>query len=103
MKQMSIGGGFEKYTTATRGERFLAEMDSIVPWEDRRRIIAPYYPKAARVSSGTSECKGARGGQSHEDDPRGGCHWGQCVDSVCLTELLNGVEARGWGGSAYQG
>jgi IS5 family transposase len=48
MKQMSIiGGGFEKYTTATRGEQFLAEMDGIVPWEDLcRRIIAPYYPKA---------------------------------------------------------
>jgi len=30
----------------TRRERFLAEMDAVVPWADILRLIAPHYPKA---------------------------------------------------------
>lgn len=30
----------------TRRERFLAEMDAVVPWSDLLRLIEPYYPKA---------------------------------------------------------
>jgi len=30
----------------TRRERFLAEMDAVIPWADLRRVIAPHYPKA---------------------------------------------------------
>jgi IS5 family transposase len=30
----------------TRRERFLAEMDAVIPWADLLRLIEPYYPKA---------------------------------------------------------
>ncbi len=31
-KQMTLGTGFEKYSKTTRREKFLTEMDCIVPW-----------------------------------------------------------------------
>jgi IS5 family transposase len=46
MKQMSLGSGFEKYAKTTRRERFLAEMDRIVPWSELCALIEPVYPKA---------------------------------------------------------
>jgi hypothetical protein len=30
----------------TRRERFLAEMDAVIPWTRLFRLIAPHYPKA---------------------------------------------------------
>jgi len=30
----------------TRRERFLAEMDQVVPWNGLLKLIEPYYPKA---------------------------------------------------------
>lgn len=46
-KQMTLGTtGFEQYTKATRREKFLAEMDCIVPWAELCALIAPHYPKA---------------------------------------------------------
>jgi IS5 family transposase len=30
----------------TRRERFLAEMDTVIPWAGLLRLIAPHYPKA---------------------------------------------------------
>lgn len=30
----------------TRRERFLAEMDAVIPWGELRALIAPHYPKA---------------------------------------------------------
>ncbi len=30
----------------TRRERFLAEMDAVIPWVELRRVIEPHYPKA---------------------------------------------------------
>jgi len=30
----------------TRRERFLAEMDAVIPWAELRGLIAPHYPKA---------------------------------------------------------
>ncbi|KAF0190400.1 MAG: IS4 family transposase [Gammaproteobacteria bacterium] len=46
-KQMTLGTrGFEKYTRTTRREKFLAEMDRIVPWTELCALIAPHYPKA---------------------------------------------------------
>lgn len=30
----------------TRRERFLAEMDAVIPWADLQRLIEPHYPKA---------------------------------------------------------
>lgn len=32
----------------TRRERFLAEMDAVIPWERLLRVIEPHYPKAGR-------------------------------------------------------
>jgi IS5 family transposase len=32
----------------TRRERFLAEMDAVVPWRELVAVIAPYYPKPGR-------------------------------------------------------
>jgi len=35
---------FEHYRKPTRRERFLSEMEEIVPWEELCKIIEPYYP-----------------------------------------------------------
>jgi IS5 family transposase len=32
----------------TRRERFLAEMDAVIPWAELLALIAPYYPKAGQ-------------------------------------------------------
>ncbi len=46
MKQQSLEvGSFEKYRKKTRKERFLEEMDQIIPWKDLCQAIKPYYPK----------------------------------------------------------
>jgi IS5 family transposase len=45
-KQMTLGTGFEKYSKTTRREKFLTEMDRIVPWGGLCALIAPVYPKA---------------------------------------------------------
>ncbi len=45
-KQMTLGTGFEKYSKTTRREKFLTEMDGIVPWGDLCALIWPVYPKA---------------------------------------------------------
>ncbi len=44
--QMTLGAGFEKYTQTTRGEKFRAEMDSVVPWAELCPRTGPKYPKA---------------------------------------------------------
>ena len=45
-KQLTLGTGFEKYAKTTRREKFLDEMDSIVPWRELCALVAPKYPKA---------------------------------------------------------
>jgi transposase, IS5 family len=45
-KQMTLGTGFEKYRKTTRREKFLTEMDRIMPWGELCALIAPVYPKA---------------------------------------------------------
>jgi len=48
MRQQSLAEeGFEKYRKPTRRERFLAEMERIVPWAELGAVIEPYYPKPA--------------------------------------------------------
>jgi IS5 family transposase len=47
MKQQTFAAGdFERYRKPTRRERFLAEMDKVVPWDQLCSLIEPYYPKA---------------------------------------------------------
>jgi len=46
MKQQSLEAtGFEKYRKQTRKEKFLGEMEQIIPWKELCEIIEPYYPK----------------------------------------------------------
>ena len=45
-KQLTLGTGFEKYAKTTRREKFLDEMDCIVPWTELCALVAPKYPKA---------------------------------------------------------
>ena len=39
---------FEKYKKSTRRERFLAEMEQVVPWKELNALIEPFYPKAGK-------------------------------------------------------
>jgi len=36
---------FERYRKSTRRERFLAEMESVVPWKELAAVIEPHYPR----------------------------------------------------------
>jgi IS5 family transposase len=36
--------GFEKYRKPTRREEFLAQMNSVMPWEKLSALIEPAYP-----------------------------------------------------------
>lgn len=44
MRQQTLAGsGFDKHRKQTRRERFLAEMDRIVPWDKLVAVVEPYY------------------------------------------------------------
>ncbi|MGH8274466.1 MAG: IS5 family transposase [Gammaproteobacteria bacterium] len=46
MRQGSLAEeGFEKYRKPTRRERFLDEMERVVPWAELGAVIEPFYPK----------------------------------------------------------
>jgi IS5 family transposase len=46
MKQQTFAtGDFERFRKPTRREKFLAEMDSVVPWRQLCEVIEPFYPK----------------------------------------------------------
>lgn len=47
MRQKTFATGtFEQYRKPTRRERFLADMDTIIPWRELRDINEPFYPKS---------------------------------------------------------
>ena len=49
MRQMTFSdSGFEVHSKQTRRQRFLGEMDTIVPWQKLCRVIEPHYPKGER-------------------------------------------------------
>ena len=49
MRQQTLAGsGFERHRKTTRRERFLQEMDRIVPWQRLVDEVAPYYPDGER-------------------------------------------------------
>jgi IS5 family transposase len=49
MRQMSFSSiGFEVHHKPTRRERFLAEMDPVVPWSSLCALIEPHYPSGER-------------------------------------------------------
>lgn len=47
MVQLTLASqsSFEKYRKQTRREKFLEEMERIVPWAELEGLIEPYYPK----------------------------------------------------------
>jgi len=49
MKQTTFEGlAFAAKKKRTRRERFLAEMERVVPWSELEAVIEPHYPKAGR-------------------------------------------------------
>ena len=47
MKQTTFASGaWEKKGKVTRRERFLGEMDQVIPWAQIQELIEPHYPKA---------------------------------------------------------
>ena len=47
MKQTTFASAaWAKKGKVTRRERFLAEMDAVIPWKHLNRLIEPHYPKA---------------------------------------------------------
>lgn len=50
MKQRTLAtGDFEAFGKPTRREKFLTEMNKVVPWAELVAVIEPYYPKATRA------------------------------------------------------
>src|SRR5438067_8469499 len=48
MKQQTLANNdFEQFRKSTRRDKFLAEMNTVVPWPDLVAVIEPYYPKAS--------------------------------------------------------
>ena len=47
MRQQTLAAqtGFEKYGRKTKRERFLEEMEQIVPWAELEGLVEPHYPK----------------------------------------------------------
>jgi IS5 family transposase len=49
MRQMTFSSsGFDVHRKPTRRERFLAEMDAVVPWQALCGLIEPHYPRGDR-------------------------------------------------------
>ncbi len=49
-KQMTLAtNDFERFRKPTRREKFLAEMNTVVPWAELTAVIEPFYPKAKIV------------------------------------------------------
>ena len=49
MRQRTFSSvGFEIHSKQTRRQRFLTEMDAIVPWRKLCRLIEPHYPRGNR-------------------------------------------------------
>ena len=49
MQQTLSENGFEKFRKKTRKERFLEEMETIIPWKELAKVIKPFYPQPKRV------------------------------------------------------
>src|SRR5216684_967271 len=47
MRQQTLAAqrGFEKYGRKTKRERFLEEMEQVVPWAELQALVEPHYPK----------------------------------------------------------
>lgn len=59
MRQQTLAdASFERYRKPTRRERFLAEMEQVIPWRELCGAIEPFYPKTegAGRPSGWNGC-----------------------------------------------
>src|SRR6266851_4152865 len=47
MRQQTLAAqtGFEKYGRKSKRERFLEEMEQVVPWAEVQALVEPHYPK----------------------------------------------------------
>lgn len=49
MRQSTFAeNGFEQYRKPTKREKFLQEMEQVVPWKHLRKVIKPHYPKPGK-------------------------------------------------------
>ncbi len=54
MKQTTLAGSdFEQFRKPTRREKFLTEMNAVVPWAELVAVIEPYYPKVTNAGAAT--------------------------------------------------
>jgi len=44
MRQRTFSSGFEKHSKRTRKEKFLSEMDQVIPWKALTKELEQYYP-----------------------------------------------------------
>jgi len=50
MRQTTLAeGSFAKYKKPTRKEKFLIQMDEIIPWKGLSKVIEPHYPRPKAV------------------------------------------------------
>ena len=47
-KTLANDSNLEKYKKPTKREKFLAEMERVVPWKELYSLIEPFYPKAGK-------------------------------------------------------
>lgn len=47
-KTLANASTFEKYKKPTKREKFLAEMERVVPWKELCALIEPFYPKPGK-------------------------------------------------------
>ena len=52
LADVSEGVGFERYHKTTRRERFLKEMEAIIPWGELVSLIEPHYPRLSAGQAG---------------------------------------------------
>jgi IS5 family transposase len=70
MGSKQLGFGDYEQSTAkkrTRRERFLAEMESVVPWKALIELIEPHYPRTSSKGAGRQT------------------HWRRCCGSICCS------------------
>ncbi len=49
MRQMTLNSiGFQAHHKQTRRERFLSEIEAVIPWRDLRSLIEHHYPSGQR-------------------------------------------------------
>mgnify|MGYP006952655343 CR=1 FL=1 len=83
MCQKSFTSGFEKHNKKTRKERFLDEMDQVIPWKRLTEARAPYCPDPQGAGRHHSPAPGRRARSGDVSNPEGqlvvlraeGAHW----------------------------